>query len=265
MATMVSFHAHPDDESVLCGGSLALASRAGHRVVLVCATDGAGGEYPDDALGTGETLADVRRRELDDAARVLGISRTVRLGYADSGMRNTPANLAIGSFWTADRELAAARLAEILVEESAEVLTIYDSHGTYDHPDHVQVHRVGIRAAELAQTPYVFEATLNRDRLAHMRSDNSDPAVTSRDDVDGTEDGNVGLSEVDLTTAIPVGHVLDLKRAAIAAHASQYPEGSFFRAMNQATFEIGFGIEWYRQRPTHVQRARSTDLFTDDR
>ncbi len=77
-------------------------------------------------------------------------SRVEFLGYGDSGMMGTPTNDAPESFWQADIEEAAERLAKILREESADVLTIYDDHGLYGHPDHIQVHRVGHRAAELA-------------------------------------------------------------------------------------------------------------------
>lgn len=170
MATLVSFHAHPDDETVLCGGTLYLAAQAGHRVVLVCATDGERGEYPDGLLEPGESLAQRRRRELADAARILGIARVVHLGYHDSGMLGDPSNADPGSFHAADLDQAAGRLAAVLTEESAQLLTVYDHHGTYDHPDHVKVHRVGVRAAQLASTPQVLEATLCRDRIARMRA-----------------------------------------------------------------------------------------------
>ena len=77
---------------------------------------------------------------------------------AQSSASHTPENDATGSFWGADVEEAARRLATILTDEQADVLTIYDDHGTYGHPDHIQVHRVGVRAAELAGTPRVYEA-----------------------------------------------------------------------------------------------------------
>jgi LmbE family N-acetylglucosaminyl deacetylase len=264
MATLVSFHAHPDDESVLCGGSIALAALAGHRVVLVCATDGSHGEYPEGLLAPGECLAERRRGELREAARILGVARVVELGYRDSGMRGEPTNDAAGSFWAADRDQAAARLVEVLTEEDAEILTIYDHHGTYDHPDHIQVHRVGSLAAELASTPYVFEATLSRERLTQMRV-YLDPTAANRRQVDGTEETTVGLSRDEVTTRIEIGAVLDTKRAAIAAHTSQYPGGSFFQTMPTEAFEIGFGVEWYRQRPTASSSPRTANLFLDDR
>ena len=90
---------------------------------------------------------------------MLGVARVEFLGYVDSGMVDTDTNGASGSFWSADVEEAAERLAAILREEDAEVLTCYDRIGGYGHPDHIQVHRVGRRAGELAGTPRVYEAT----------------------------------------------------------------------------------------------------------
>lgn len=85
MGTLVCFHAHPDDEVISTGGTIARASSEGHRVVLVVATNGDHGEMPDD-LAHGESLIDRRRRETEASAAVLGIDRVVWLGYSDSGM-----------------------------------------------------------------------------------------------------------------------------------------------------------------------------------
>jgi LmbE family N-acetylglucosaminyl deacetylase len=261
MATLVSFHAHPDDETVLCGGTLYLAARAGPRVVLVCATGGERGEYPDGLLEPGESLAERRRLELAEAARILGIARVVHLGYRDSGMLGAPGNTDAESFHAADLEQAAGRLAAVLTEEGAQLLTIYDHHGTYDHPDHVKVHRVGVRAAELAGTPEVLEATLCRDRIARLRARTDPAADQSR--VEGTGEDTIGLPESELNTRVDLGPALDIKRAALAAHASQYPEDSFFRQLPDEAFTIGFGTEWYRRRPTSDGPSPATYPFVD--
>src|SRR5262249_57877311 len=87
------------------------------------------------------------------------------LGYTDSGRMGTPANRAAGSFWSADVDEAAKKLATILDSENADVLTCYDDNGGYGHPDHIQVHRAGMRAAGLAGTPRVFQSTINRDQV----------------------------------------------------------------------------------------------------
>ncbi len=166
--TIVFFHAHPDDEAIATGGTMARASRDGHRVVLVSATRGELGEFAPDSLADGEALVDRRVAELHAAAAVLGVDRVEFLGYRDSGMAGEPTNDDPESFWRADLDEAAGRLARLLTEEHADVLTIYDDHGNYGHPDHIQVHRVGVRAAELAGTPRVYEATANRDHLRRL-------------------------------------------------------------------------------------------------
>jgi len=168
MGTLVAFHAHPDDEAIATGGSMARAHAEGHRVVLVVATGGEHGEVPDD-LAVGETLADRRRAETELSAAALGVDRVVWLGYADSGMTGWEANLDEASFWLADVDEAGRRLADVLLEERADVFTIYDWHGNYGHPDHIKVHQVGCRAEHMVADELpgmrVFEATMNRDEL----------------------------------------------------------------------------------------------------
>ncbi|MBI5090386.1 MAG: PIG-L family deacetylase, partial [Actinobacteria bacterium] len=151
MGTLVCFHAHPDDESITTGGSMARAAAEGHRVVLVVATNGDHGESPED-LATGEALVDRRRVETMRSAAALGVHRVAWLGYRDSGMTGWPQNAHPESFMRAPVDEAAEKLAAILRDEHADVLTVYDWHGNYGHPDHIQVHRVGHRAAELAGT-----------------------------------------------------------------------------------------------------------------
>ena len=143
MATLVCFHAHPDDEVISTGGTIARAAAEGHRVVLDVATNGDHGEVPED-LGPDETLADRRRAETEASARVLGIARVVWLGYTDSGMTGWDQNDHPESFHRADPDEAGARLAEVLRAESADVLTIYDWHGNYGHPDHIAVSQLAL-------------------------------------------------------------------------------------------------------------------------
>ena len=119
--TLVTFHAHPDDEAIATGGVMAKAAADGHRVVLVVATRGEHGEVAEDVLDAGETLAARRVIETQRAAELLGVARVEFLGYTDSGMMGTPENDAAGSFWSAPVEEAAQRLATILGEERADV------------------------------------------------------------------------------------------------------------------------------------------------
>jgi LmbE family N-acetylglucosaminyl deacetylase len=250
--TLVSFHAHPDDEAIATGGSLARAADEGHRVVLVVATRGEHGEVDEGFLDDGESLWERRVNETEQAAEILGISRVEFLGYADSGMAGTPENELPGSFWTADPEEAAGRLATILRDERAEVLTVYDDHGVYDHPDHIQVHRVGLRAAELAGVPRVYEATVNRDHvrrlMIEMREQADGAGIEPPGDLGEPEDLTIGVTEDRITTTVDVSKYVDTKRAALAAHRSQVDETSFFLAMPIEQFRAAFGEEWFIRR-----------------
>src|SRR3954462_1213084 len=128
MATLGFFHAHPDDESILTGGSMAKAASEGHRVVLVVATRGEHGEVTDGFLAPGEQLGVRRIAETFASAAVLGVERVEFLGYLDSGMMGEATNDAPYSFWSADVEQAGNRLAAILREEDADVLVTYDDN-----------------------------------------------------------------------------------------------------------------------------------------
>jgi LmbE family N-acetylglucosaminyl deacetylase len=238
---MVTFHAHPDDECISCGGVMRAAAEAGHRVVLVVATRGEHGEIVPGVLDEGETLADRRVRETHEAAEVLGVARVEFLGYVDSGMVDTDTNGAPGSFWSADVEEAAERLAAILREEDAEVLTCYDRIGGYGHPDHVQVHRVGRRAGELAGTPRVYEATSNRDEFRKMMA----MAREAGEEAPELDPEGFGSPESELTTRVDVTPWLDAKRAAMRAHRSQIADDSFFLTLDDTRFALAFGTEWF--------------------
>lgn len=246
MSTLVCFHAHPDDESIATGGSIARAAREGHRVVIVMATDGRHGEVPTD-LREGETLVDRRREETLASAAVLGAAEVRWLGYHDSGMTGWPQNDVPEAFVRADVDVAADRLAEILLQVDADVLTCYDWHGGYGHPDHIQVHRVGHRAAHLAaergKRVRLLESTMNRTRLAEMiaasGSDDFDPNAPA-------DDGNpFGTLEAEITMAVDVTAFIDAKRASIACHASQVSDSSMFLQMPPDVFAHAFGTEWF--------------------
>jgi LmbE family N-acetylglucosaminyl deacetylase len=262
MATLVTFHAHPDDEAIDCGGTMAKAAEQGHRVVLVVATRGEHGEVPDGLLTAGESLRDRRVEEQQRAGEILGVERIHYLGYVDSGMMGTETNHAPECFWQADPDEAAERLAGILTEESADVFTTYDEHGGYGHPDHIQVHRVGVKAAAIAGTPKVYESVLDRDLLKEgMRSLEElgiEPPLGSE------ATAEMGVPGELITTRIDVLDHFDKKREAMAAHGSQIPPDSFFLTLPDELMRSFFGTE------TFVLRGappgwRETDLFASYR
>ncbi len=250
MGTLVLFHAHPDDEATSTGGTAARASAEGHRVVLVVATNGDYGEVPDD-LAEGETLVDRRRTETARSAAELGIARVAWLGYRDSGMTGWKQNADAASFHQAPVDEAAERLAVILREERADALTVYDWHGVYGHPDHVKVHTVGHRAAELAGTAKVLDATMNRARMGEMlRQAVESGAVEFADgefDPEGpADDGNpFGSPEAEITLRVDVRSYVARKREAIRCHASQVTDTTMFLTMPDDVFAMAFGTEWF--------------------
>ena len=258
MATLVCFHAHPDDEAIATGGLMTLAKRDGHEVVLVLATRGEQGEPQPGVLNDGESLWERRVVEAHQAAEIMDLDRVEFLGYEDSGMIGEPTNENPLCFWQADVEEASQRLAAILREVDADVLTIYDSHGGYGHPDHIQVHRVGKRAAEIAGIDRVFQSTMNRDRIMKQMAEN---ASIFENDVEGelegetveqmrkraeaADRGEFGSPETVITHAVDVADVVNVKKAAMAAHRSQIGPDSFFFKMPEAVFVAAFGTEWF--------------------
>ncbi len=225
---------------------MAQASAAGHRVVLVTATRGEQGEPQPGVLRDGEELWQRREVELAEACQILGAEPPIFLGYEDSGMADDPANENPACFWQADPNQAAQRLADILSDVEADVLTVYDDHGLYGHPDHIQVHRVGLAAAEIASVGHVYEATVNRDRalagIAEM-APAMEAAGVEGPSVDDFDD--FGVVEDDLSYMIDVSDVLDQKRQAMKVHKSQISEQSFFLALPDEMFANMFANEWF--------------------
>jgi LmbE family N-acetylglucosaminyl deacetylase len=265
MATAVFFHAHPDDESIQTGGTMAKLADAGHRVVLVVGTRGELGEPVPGVLAEGEQLWERRVVETAASAEVLGAPRLEFLGYEDSGMMGEPTNDGPNTFWQADVEEAAERLAAILRDEQADLLVAYDDHGGYGHPDHIQVHRVGVRAAELAGVEHVFEATMNRSRIREMRRraiEQGDARAADTPDVDG-EHASFGTEEDEITHAVDVTAFVDRKLDSMRAHASQIGPEHFFLAMPLEMFTNAFGTEWFIERgsPRAEGEALRPDLL----
>ena len=245
MATVVAFHAHPDDEALLTGGTLARLVAEGHRVVLVVACDGEMGE----ARTNGGTA---RLDELRASGRVLGVSRVVHLGYADSGhgpvLYPDPSDRA--RFVSASPEEAAERLAGVLREERAEILVGYDPNGGYRHRDHIRVHEVALRAAQLAGTPRLMEATLPREPILRAYRVVSTLRLIGR--YKATDVRSSFTARGEITHRIDVRRYADKKRAALACHASQTAgtgrSARLFCLMTRLplpVFGLLFGREYY--------------------
>ena len=157
--SIVTVHAHPDDESSKGPATIARYGAAGARTTLVCCTDGAEGEIlnPAVTLAAGESLAERRAGELDAACRVIGYDEVVHLGYRDSGMPDSDANRHPDAFWNAPLEEAVGRLVAVIRSARPDVLISYpDEQHEYPHPDHIRAHDISVAAFEAAGDPARF-------------------------------------------------------------------------------------------------------------
>ena len=257
--TLLAFHAHPDDEALLTSGTLARAAADGHRVVLVVATDGELGLASQAYAARG--LAARRRDELETSARALGVVRVEHLGYADSGLgpELLPDPPGRTRFVRADTDEAAQRLAAILDEEQADVLLGYDANGGYGHPDHKKVHHVARRAAELAGTPRLLEATVPRDTICRALDLAAKvyrfPPEFNRHSFD-----RAFSARRDITHRINVRRHIAAKRASMRAHASQASADggadrtlAAFLRIPRPVYDLVFGREWYVDATPHLR------------
>lgn len=268
--TLLAFHAHPDDEALLTSGTMARAAAEGHRVVVVVATDGELGLSARRFSSDGN-LRQRRMSELDQSARALGVAHVECLGYADSGLgpQVPPDPPGRVRFVRADLEEAAGQLAAILREERVDVLLTYDANGGYGHPDHVKVHHVGARAAEMAGTTRVLQATVPRDTLCraialarrlHRFPPEFDPSAFER----------AYSRRSDITHRISVRRYAAAKRASMRAHASQSSADgaadrtlAAFLRVPRPLFELVFGREWYIDPARAPGQPVSHDIFED--
>ncbi|WP_219106283.1 PIG-L deacetylase family protein [Austwickia sp. TVS 96-490-7B] len=252
--TIVAVNAHPDDEALLMSGTLAKAAAAGHRVVLVVATDGdLGMTSAEFRSANGPALADRRLTELQASAEALGAARVDYLGYGDSGMDGPipPDINGRTRLLRADVHEAAERLATILRAEQADVLIGYDANGGYGHRDHVRVHEMARLAAAAAGTPWLLEATIPRDLLARTVEIVA-KVYRFPPSFDVTSFRRAFSSAEQITHRVRVGRCVAAKRASMAAHRSQAAADggadrtlAMFLRLPDPIFGWVFGREWY--------------------
>lgn len=154
--TLMTTHAHPDDETIGTGGLMAKAVAAGHRVVLITSTRGEQGDIVVPELDTPDNhrrLGEIRATELEAAMGVLGVTEWDNLGYRDSDMMGRVGNVDPRCFWQADLDEAAGRLTWFVRRHRPDVMTTYDEYGGYGHPDHIRTHDVAVRAFARAGDP----------------------------------------------------------------------------------------------------------------
>jgi N-acetyl-1-D-myo-inositol-2-amino-2-deoxy-alpha-D-glucopyranoside deacetylase len=255
-------HAHPDDESIETGATMAKYAAEGAEVSLVTCTLGELGEViPPElahlAFDREGGLGEYRIGELAAACQALGVTDHRFLGgpghWRDSGMMGTPTNELPGCFWLADVDEAARLLLEVITDVRPQVLVSYDARGFYGHPDHIQAHRVSRRAFELADglVSKLYATAIPKSVLVEAMA-------LLAEDSRGGQLGGVDFSRVDSVEALPFGtddqnvstridatDYLDAKLAAMRAHATQIAVDSPFFALSDMVGRKALGTEYY--------------------
>ena len=256
--SLLLVHAHPDDETINNGATMAMYVAAGYNVTLVTCTRGEEGEIlvPELqhlAADKEDGLDQIREVELANAMKALGVTDHRFLGapdhrYRDSGMMGTPSNENPNVFWQADLDSASQDLVKIILEVKPDVLVTYDDFGGYGHPDHIQAHRVAMRAAELASPEWdikkIYWNTMPRSVIQKgidaMKAAGSDfMGVDSADDLPFAKPDEV------VTTHIDGSQFVDHKMKAMASHPTQIAlDGPFFALSNNVGLSV-WGNEYY--------------------
>ncbi len=261
-------HAHPDDETIGNGATMARYVAEGVQVTLVTCTLGEYGEVlvpelEQLAADQGDQLGGYRIGELVAACAELRVTDVRFLGgpgrWSDSGMMGTPPNDGPRAFWRADLDEAARDLVAVVREVRPQVLVTYDENGGYGHPDHIQAHRVTVAAFDVAGDP-MFEPGLGEPWQPTKLYWSAVPRSVLQAGIDllrdagdtsgffgveKAEDLPFGVPDDEVTTAVDAGDHLDAKVAAMRAHKTQIAVDGPFFALSNNIGQRAFGIEHY--------------------
>ncbi len=294
-------HAHPDDESMSSGGTIARLVVEGVRVDLVTCTDGAEGEIHDPTLDQEEArprLAQIRAAELACSVEALGDGaiRQHLLGYRDSGMMGTDANVHPDSFWQADLDVATSRLIEIVREARPATIVTYDENGNYGHPDHINAARIARDAYQASkgepwEVSRFYEIAFARERWFELMSamkargialpwdldaivdpppaDELNPsnaaAVSQVGEAIEAEEGEsieFGRSEEEITTRVDVSAHLDAKRRSMDCHKTQRQDLGWLLDLPEDLADTAISTEFFVLRWRDGRDVPSTDRET---
>ncbi len=274
---LLTVHAHPDDESSKGAGTVARYHRDGVRTVLVCCTGGEEGDILNPAMDRPEVRADleaVRRKELDEAARIIGYDEVVMLGYRDSGMPESEANARPEAFANAPLDEAVGRLVAIIRREKPQVVVTYgDDQKGYPHPDHLMVHDVTMPAIDKAADPdaypdagephqvaKVYWTTWSRARMVAMHEKFLELGLDSPFDDSWFERDS---QDHRITTRVSTEGFGDVRWDALLAHATQVdPTSPFWFGLPRAVAGALHPWDEYTLARSQVSSDESTgDLF----
>ena len=279
--TFMALRAHPDDECFTVGGSIARYSQEGVRTVLVTCTGGENGEIVDEELNTEENrarLAEIRKLELEESCRILGVSDLEMLGYRDSGMAETLENEDPRSFNKADLGEATARVVALIRKYRPQVLITDNEEGSYGHPDHIMCNRVGVAAYDVAGDPdyrpdlgpphqitKLYYTAFARFQIAGAWRKMRELGLEMpwrRDDEDGDVEPTWGLPDDEIGAMIDIRAQLPQKRASLLAHRTQIKPDMWMLSLPPDIFEDFLGYEVFQRIRSEVPiEGRETDLF----
>ncbi len=273
-------HAHPDDETVGTGATMARYAATGVHVTLVTCTLGEEGEVHVPALaalaaGEADQLGGYRLVELERACAAMGLTDHRFLGgagrYRDSGMMGTPANEHPRAFWGADLDAAAVNLLEVIREIRPQVVVTYDPTGGYGHPDHIQAHRATMRAVELADAEgtgpaKVYWTAIPRSVLEAGMQQFAESSENPFAGIENVDDLPFGTPDERVAARIEASEFEPAKMAAVKAHATQIPESSWLFTLASNFGSEFMGVEYFElvagtRGPSGGPNGWENDLF----
>ena len=266
--TLMAVHAHPDDEASSTGGVLATYSAEGIRTVVVTCTNGEFGDAPG-GIKPGQdghdeaTVAQIRLAELRQSTKLLGVSDLELLGYHDSGMVEWAYKSRPDAFCNIPAAEVTGRIGALIEQYRPQVVITYDDKGLYQHPDHVYASQMTQAAvAETGIPAKLYLATIRGSSWGKLREALREAGVEVPDmTLTDEQREQVAAAEAAITTTVDIRPVLDRKREALMAHASQLQESWFAKLPPELATET-FGFESFiRARDTTGAPIPETDLF----
>ena len=276
---LLSVHAHPDDEASKGAGTVARYHAEGVRSVLVCCTGGEEGDILNPAMEKPEVrdrLTEIRREELDRSAEIIGYDRVVLLGYRDSGMPDTPANVRPDSFAQADIEEAIGRLVQVIRDERPQVIITYgDDQEWYPHPDHLRVHDISVAAFDAAGDPdrfpdagdpwqplKLYYSMWSKARMVALHEAYLAAGIESPFEEKWFARP---WSDDRINVRIPVGEFYDVRMRALLAHATQIdPESKFWFGLPDDVAAAIHPYEEYHLARSLVESSPTNEAPEDD-
>ena len=255
--TVLAVFAHPDDEGFGCGGTLAALAAEGHRVTLICATNGDVGEISDPALATPETLPSVRQGELRAAMDLTGIQDVRFLNYRDSGMPGWEDNNHPKSLFQAPEDQVVRQVESVIRELRPDLVITHDPTGGYGHPDHVTICQrteAAVASCRDESGPLLYYVCFPRSFFQNMWNKMMELGLRppfSADDTDA-----LGTPDEEVTTTVNVRRYVALKKESLERHRTQIERDGPFTQLPADFMEEIMSSEFFQQAPQQGAAAR---------